>query len=140
MIDITPWLIGVQIVNFFILFFLLNKLLFQPVLSNFDKRKAYINENLRQAEEYEQKRLAILEKLEAELDKAKRRGQVRFADLRDEGLSRQKALVAEAEETVHEMTEVFRKKIAFQTENAKLQLQQNSKAIADEIVRKLIEH
>jgi F-type H+-transporting ATPase subunit b len=48
---LNPVLLGAQIVNFLIIFFLLKKFLYKPVLEMLKKRQSAIKEGLKQAEE-----------------------------------------------------------------------------------------
>ena len=60
---VDPVLVGAQIVNFLIIFYLLKKFLYKPVLGMLKKRADKIEEGLKQAEE---SRLALEKTLEEE--------------------------------------------------------------------------
>jgi F-type H+-transporting ATPase subunit b len=67
---IQPLLLGAQIVNFFVLLFILNKLLYKPVLKMLQKRRETITQSLKNAEEIEQKLLKTEEDREKKLEEA----------------------------------------------------------------------
>lgn len=48
---INPYLLGAQVINFLILFFLLKKFAYKPILSMLDKRKSIIEKGLKDAKE-----------------------------------------------------------------------------------------
>ncbi len=67
---INPWLLAAQIVNFFILLFILKKLLYKPILKMLEERKEHIAQSLKNAEKIERKLLEIEEEEEKRLIKA----------------------------------------------------------------------
>ncbi|MBI4038791.1 hypothetical protein HY384_02430 [Candidatus Daviesbacteria bacterium] len=63
---VQPVLLAAQVVNFLILLFILNKLLYKPILRVLDERKKRIEDSLKNAEEIE-KRLNEISEREAEM-------------------------------------------------------------------------
>lgn len=90
-LGINPTLILFQVINFFVLMFLLKKFLYKPILSMFDKRK----ENIEKAEE-----------LRLELDKEKNALGEEKAKLVSEAKEEAGALLAD----VHSQTETIKRK------------------------------
>jgi F-type H+-transporting ATPase subunit b len=67
---VQPLLLGAQIVNFLVLLFILNKVLYKPVLKILQQRKDTIAQSLKNAEEIEQKLLQTEEDREKKLEEA----------------------------------------------------------------------
>lgn len=95
---VQPILLAAQVVNFFILLFILKKFLYRPVLKVLDERKKRIEHSLKNAEEIEKKLLAteeekgrILMKANEEAEKIIKNGEAAFTQMIEEG--RQKTAV-----------------------------------------------
>lgn len=67
---INPILLAAQVVNFLILLWILNKLLYKPVLKALEERKKRIEDSLKNAEEIEKRLLETEEEREKVLAKA----------------------------------------------------------------------
>ncbi len=67
---VQPILLAAQVVNFLVLLFILNKLLYKPLLKVLQERKAKIAQSLEQAQEIEEKLAKTEEEREAKLVKA----------------------------------------------------------------------
>ena len=72
---INPILLAAQVVNFFILLFILKKLLYNPILKVLETRKKKIEDSLKNAEEIELKLQQTNEKVDELLSKASYEGQ-----------------------------------------------------------------
>ncbi|HLC15749.1 MAG TPA: ATP synthase F0 subunit B [Thermodesulfovibrionia bacterium] len=137
MIEIDGW-IFVQMVNFFILLFILNRILYKPVLENIEKRKQTISGHLAEAQAMEQTRKELLTQVDRDMAEAKIRARKLFEDLRNVGLTRQKALIFEGEQAVHEMNEHMLTQLHEETQKAKEVIKDMTKVFGDEIVNKMI--
>jgi|Napbiome12C3dose_1001474.scaffolds.fasta_scaffold00001_187 F-type H+-transporting ATPase subunit b len=67
---INPLLLAAQIVNFFLLLFILKRFLYKPILKVLDERKKKIEESLKNAEEIEKRLLETEEEKEKVIGKA----------------------------------------------------------------------
>lgn len=72
---VNPILLAAQIVNFFILLFILKKFLYKPILKVLEVRKNKIEESLKNAEEIEKRLAEISEREEEAILKAAREGE-----------------------------------------------------------------
>ncbi|MBI2334577.1 F0F1 ATP synthase subunit B [Candidatus Daviesbacteria bacterium] len=72
---INPLLLAAQVVNFFILLFILKRFLYKPVLKVLEERKKRIEESLKQAEEIEKKLQATEEQSEKIIAKSLQQAQ-----------------------------------------------------------------
>jgi len=136
-IEINGW-IFVQMANFFILLFILNRILYKPILENIEKRKQTISGHLGEVQSMEQKHKELLMKIDNDMAEARIRARKTFEDLRNVGLTRQKALILEGEEAVHEMNERMLTQLHIETLKAKIVIKDMTKVFGDEIVKKMI--
>lgn len=74
----VPGLIG-QIVNFLILFFLLSKFAFKPIVNMLDQRAARIKESLEAAESVRREASNAEQRLQVQMDAARQEGQALIA-------------------------------------------------------------
>ncbi|MDP3973876.1 MAG: F0F1 ATP synthase subunit B [Candidatus Daviesbacteria bacterium] len=72
---ISPILLAAQVVNFFILLFILKKLLYNPILKVLETRKKKIEESLKNAQEIELKLQATEEQSEKIIEKTLKQSQ-----------------------------------------------------------------
>ncbi len=109
-------------INFVILLYLLNKILYRPLLAVLDERRAKIAESLKNAAEIEQKLAAIAEqertvlhqaRLEAEqlLVRAEERAKAREGEMIKTATERAHIIVRQSEERMSEQARVMKKQI-----------------------------
>jgi F-type H+-transporting ATPase subunit b len=72
---VQPVLLAAQIVNFLILLFILNKLLYKPLLKVLEQRRQKVEESIKNAEKIEQKLLKTEEEYEKRIVEASKEGQ-----------------------------------------------------------------
>ena len=138
MLDIElKWLI-VLLVNFLVLVYVLNILLFRPLLALFKERESSVKGSLDAAKEMNRKKEEGLEKMNKELSEARREAKDAFEKRREEGLNSQKALMAEAEAQAAGMLQKAREELKTEAEKAKTALKADAEKFSEEIVRKLV--
>ena len=137
MIEINEWLF-VQMINFFILLFVLNRILYKPVLQNIEKRQDTIRGYLSEVENMEQKRNELLGQIDKDIAEARIKARKKFEELRNIGLTRQKALIHEGEQAVQEMNELMFKELHKEKDKAKASIKDMIQIFGDEIVKKMI--
>ena len=100
-----------QIVNTFLVFFLLKKLLFKPVLGIIEARENDIRENLAQGERAKREGLTLKSEYEEKLNLAKDQGQeiIKQATLRAE--QKETEIIANAKEKASKDVEQERQKV-----------------------------
>jgi len=138
MIELNKWFF-VQLANFLLLLFLLNLLLFRPLLSLFKERKESVQGALEEAKSLNEKKDEQLMKFRQELSLAREEARELYSSLREEGLGVQKKLISEAHEEAMREIEKAREDIRKETENARRKLGEDVRRFSDEIVRKLVE-
>lgn len=123
---VDPFLLGAQIINFLIIFYLLKRFLYKPVFSMLKKRKDTIAQGLKQAEE---SRLALERTIEEEkkiLIKAQEEGKSLIADAKTQAL--------EVAREVEENTKKQAEKILL---DARAQIEQDTKRMELELTEKI---
>ncbi|MBI5075978.1 MAG: ATP synthase F0 subunit B [Nitrospirae bacterium] len=138
MLDIElKWLI-VLLINFLVLVYILNILLFRPLLALFKERESSVKGSLDAAKEMDRKKEEGLEKMSKELSEARHKAKDAFEKLREEGLNSQKMSMAEAEAQAAAMLQKAREELKAETEKAKNTLRADAEKFSEEIVRKLV--
>lgn len=138
MLDIEiKWLI-VLLVNFLVLVYILNILLFRPLLALFKERESSVKGSLDAAKEMDRKKEEGLNTMTKELSEARHKAKVVFEKLREEGVNSQKAVMAEAEAQAAGMLQRAREELKAEAEKAKIALKADAEKFSEEIVRKLV--
>ncbi|NJD56285.1 MAG: ATP synthase F0 subunit B [Nitrospirae bacterium] len=133
----VEWLI-VLLVNFLVLVYVLNILLFRPLLGIFKERENTVKGSLDAAREMNGKKDAGLDTMNRELSEARQKAKDVFEKVREEGLSRQKALLADAESQASTMLQKAREELKAEADKARGSLKADAEKFSDEIVRKLV--
>ncbi len=139
MVEIDKIWFLVQLVNFLVLLFLLNMLLFRPLLNLFEERKDATEGALEEAKKLEAMKNESLEAFQRDLAAAREKAREIYNALRDEGLAEQKRIVSEAQDEALREIEKAREEIRQEAEKARKRLGEDVRAFSDEIVRKLVE-
>lgn len=137
MVDINAslWL---QMVNFLLLIFILNYLLYKPLLGIIEKRKKQLEEA---DEEVRRLQEAVEQKVteyEQKLAQAKAEAMNKRAELLKEAAENAKRIIDEQRAKVPFMMAEFQKRIAQEMEEARRILANQARVISQEIVQKLL--
>lgn len=103
---VQPILLAAQVVNFFILLFILKKFLYKPILKVLEKRKETIAQSLKQAQEIELK----LAKTEEEREKVLAKAADEARKIVDEAIKSSNQLALEARQKTQADIEIMLKK------------------------------
>lgn len=103
---VQPILLAAQVVNFFVLLFILKKLLYGPILKVLSERRKRIEDSLKNAEEIERKLQETNEKIEKMMVKATEDVQ----KLLDEGKKEKEAMKEEARQVAATQAQFIVKK------------------------------
>lgn len=123
---LNPVLLGAQIVNFLIIFFILKKLLYKPIVTMLKKRQATIKEGLEQAEEariklekvvIEEKNILMNAQLQSKkiIEDAKKELAEITKQVNDEGKIRTEKLLDDAKEQIARESAETEKRLAVNT-------------------------
>jgi len=139
MLDIElKWLI-VLLINFLALVYVLNIILFKPLLAIFQERETAIKGSLDAAKEMALKKDEGLERMNRELSEARHKAKDAFEKLREEGLNNQKAMLTDTEKQASAMLQTAREELKAEADKARNALKADTEKFSDEIVRKLVQ-
>ena len=138
MLDIELKWLFVLLVNFLVLVYILNILLFRPLLALFKERESSVKGSLDAAKEMDREKEEGIEKMNKELSAARHKAKDAFEKLREEGVNSQKTIMAEAESQAAEMLQRAREELKAEAEKAKTALKADAEKFSEEIVRKLV--
>lgn len=131
------WFI-VLIVNFLVLLYLLNIILFKPLLKLFKEREENIKGAFEIAKEMTKKKDDAIAALNKELAAARDKASSVFESMKTEGVHIQKEMFSKAEAQASDLLEKARAELKAEAEKAKAKLRADVDRFSDEIVRKLI--
>lgn len=137
MLDIN-WTFFVFVLNFFILIFILNKILFKPLLNLFKEREDTVKGSLDTAKEMANRREESIANLNRAFSEARSKAKEIFDTFRTEGLQKQRDVVAKAESEASELLEKAKVDLRAEAERARNALRAEVDKFSDEIVRKLV--
>jgi len=137
MLELNKWFF-VLALNFLVLLFILNIILFKPLLKLFKEREDTVKGSLDAAKDMGNKREEGIARLNRELAEARNKSKEVFEAFRTEGLGKQKGVLSSAEAEASEMIEKARSEIRVEAENARKTLRDDVDKFSDEIVRKLV--
>jgi len=120
-----------SMINFVILLFLLNKILYKPLLDTLAKRKAMIEESITNAEQIEHKLKETTEREREILHQARQEAEAMIAKAEDLAKKRQAELLKKAEEQARVLIDHAQGKLEQQAAQMKHDLQLN---VADMVI------
>lgn len=138
MLDIEPkWflvLIGIFLANLFVL----NILLFRPLLRVFKEREEAIDGSLRKATEMDGERETKLAGFKRDMSDASVSAREKFDSLRQGGVDKQKQALEVAAKEAAALIEKARAELAAESEKARQALRSDVDKFSEEIVQKLL--
>jgi F-type H+-transporting ATPase subunit b len=138
MLDIhLKWLLLLT-VNFLGLIYILNILLFKPLLKVFKEREDTVKSSLDAAKEMSDRKDEGLVRMQQELAEARHKAKEVFETMKSEGSQRQKEALSGAEARAAEMLQAAREDLRKEVEKARQALRSDVEKFSDEIVRKLV--
>lgn len=137
MLEFNKWFF-VLALNFFVLLFILNAILFKPLLRIFKEREDTIKGSLNAAKDMNDRREENIARLNRELSEARTKSKEIFEALRAEGQQKQKEVFSSASAEASEILEKARAEIRVEAEKARQTLRADVEKFSDEIVRKLV--
>ena len=138
MIELSPHLIAIVVVLVLILMWVLNLMLYRPMLKGLDDRKEIVEGAARDAENAEQN----IEKLQLEYDHAlqdaRKDAKAAFNQNQDEALSKEKEILTEAQQKSEKFMEKAMNDLNKSTDSAKDQLKSYIETLSREISSKIL--
>lgn len=137
MLELNKW-IFVLAANFFALLFILNIILFKPLLKLFKEREDTVKGSLDAAKEMNTRREDEISRLNREIAEARSKAKELFETLKAEGLQKQREVVATAEAEASVVLGKAMADLRAESERARKALRAEVDKFSDEIVRKLV--
>ena len=137
MLEFNKWFF-VLFVNFNILLFILNAILFKPLLQIFKEREDTVKGDLDAAKDMKEKSEEGIARLNRELSESRSRAKELFETLKAEGLGKQREVLSATEAEAVATLEKARAEIKVDAEKARQSLRADVDKFSDEIVRKLV--
>lgn len=131
------WLI-ILTLNFFVLIYILNILLYRPILKIFAERKNTLKGSLDAAKEMDLKKEEGIERMNKELADSRAKAREAFESMRSEGLEMQRTFLSEAEANSAAIIEKARAELKGEVAKAREALRSDVERFSEEIVRKLV--
>lgn len=139
MLDIHwQWLLLLT-VNFLVLIYILNQLLYKPLLKVFKEREDTVKSSLDAAKEMGERQETGIALMRQELTEARHKAKDVFESMKSEGEQRQKQTLSGAETKAAEMLQAAREDLRKEVEKARQALRADVEKFSDEIVRKLVQ-
>lgn len=132
---IQPILLIAQIVNFLIIFYLLKRFAWKPILKTLNDRKAVVAESIKNAEDTQKALDKALEKEKEILQKAQAEAQNALSDAKAQAQEVAKMSEESTRQQVERMIADAHKKIEKQTSDAEKQLATKVTTIAADMLR-----
>jgi F-type H+-transporting ATPase subunit b len=138
MLDIQPIWFIVLAIQFIALIFILNAILFSPLMKIFKQRDDTVKGALDAAKEMTEKREEGIVKMNRELVEARTKAKEIFEALKAEGVGKQREVLSSTEADAVTTLEKARAEIKAEAEKARQALRADVDKFSDEIVRKLV--
>lgn len=137
MLELNKWFF-VLLVNFLVLLYVLNIILFKPLLKLFKEREDTVKGSLDAAKGMSDKKEEGIARLNRELADARNKARETFESIKAEGLQKQKEILSATETEASGMLEKAKAEVRTEAEKARKTLRADVEKFADEIVRKLV--
>ena len=127
-----------QLLNFIVVLFLLNAILFKPIRGMLKKRTDLMVEQLNDIERFAQNADAKLEQYETSLNETRKQGQQIRLAASTEGQAEEKALIEAASAEAAKSLEAARAKAAAEEADAQKALQADVPGFAEQVAEKIL--
>ena len=137
MLEINNWFF-VQLANFILLLFILNKILYKPLLRLFQEREDNTKGALEKARAFDKEKDDVLAKIDAKLSDARSQSRATFEGLSNEGMEIQRATLESAQNDAVEINRKAKSELEDATDKARSSLKSDIESFAQQIVEKLV--
>ena len=137
MLDLNGWFF-VLLALFLSTYFILSRILFQPLLQVFKERKQAIEGSIEEAGKVQDLKDQKLQEFKRGMNEASQKAKAEFETLQEEGMQKQRELLEEAGKEAQGMIETARETIRSESDKARSSLQSDAEKYADKRVDKLM--
>lgn len=128
----------IQMVNFLVLLFLLNLILFRPIRKVIKKRNQIMDDFNKDITSMSDKAQESMNQFEQKILKARQEGMARIQSMKDEGEELEAQLIAATNQEVQGKIEEARKKVALEIQGARTQLQEQVQSFSVALTEKIL--
>lgn len=128
----------VLLANFLVLLFLLNIILFKPMVKLFHQRKDTIKGALESAKKMSEEKDNGLQQIKLDLESARLKARDAFEQIRGEGLEKQRLILTKANQDALAHSEKVRAELAAEAAKAREAMKAQVGDFADSILKKLV--
>ncbi len=137
MLELNKWFF-VQLANFLLLLFVLNIILFKPMLRLFQEREKNTTGFLNDAKAMDKEKDEVLSQIDSKLAGARDRAKAVFEKFSTEGIEIQKLAVDSAQNEAVEINRKSKEEIETATDKARAALKADIENFSNKIVEKLV--
>ncbi|GAB4388776.1 MAG: hypothetical protein Kow0025_10110 [Thermodesulfovibrionales bacterium] len=137
MLEFNAWFF-VLLVNFLVLLYLLNVILYRPLMKVFEEREGSTKGYIARAKEMEEQRKKAEEEMRRELSEAAAKAKEEFEAMRGQGAARQQEMLAAAGHEASAIAEKARQQLRAEADKARAALRGDVERFSEDIVRKLV--
>ena len=130
------WFI-VLMVNFLVLIFVLNKILFQPILKIFGERATRTTGFINTAREMDERKEALLGQMKQEYTNAGHKARTEYDAQRLDGIDKQREALSKANTEAMAIIEKARQELKAEADRARVTLRGDVEKLSDSIVSKV---
>ena len=132
------WTLFLQFVNFMVLMFVLNALLFKPLRAALQARREAIEASRAKVQDIDEQVQAQIARYEAQLQEARQEGAEERASLRKAGQQEEARILGEANQTAAAKLQTIKEQIQDEAGAARQALRNETEALAKEIAGKVL--
>ncbi len=132
------WTLVLQFFNFIVLLFILNKVLYRPLLKVMNQRREKIEDSKARAREVESAVDEKMQRYQEQLNAAKAAATLERADLRKAGHQQEAIITREAQEKAVTRINTIREQVGKEAVEAGQTLNNEAKALAGQIAAKVL--
>lgn len=136
MLDINQYFFW-QLINFILLFLILNQFLFKPFLRLFKEREDHTKGALERARALDKDKDELISQIDLQLSEARNRARLTFEGLSSEGLEEQRKVIKSTQDEAVEINRKAKLDIEAAVEKARAALKSDIENFARQIVDKL---
>ena len=137
MLEFNAWFF-VLLANFLVLLYVLNLILYRPLIRVFEEREGSTKGFLAKAKEMEEQRKLAEEDMRKALSEAAAKAREEFEARKAEGLGRQQEMMARAGQEASGIAEKARQELRAEADKARSALRADVERFSEDIVRKLV--
>ncbi len=126
------------IISFIVFIFLMNKILYAPILDIIEKRKNYIDENYKNAAQNKDKTNALIEEIKDKRNVAKDDARIQYSETIDEFKNQKKQVILEAQKAANQELSASNLELNSISNETKENLKGSMVDLANNIVEKII--